>query len=123
MIFNVYALVVVLLAGFGVLVWMIFHGSNCIKCPPCPKFPGCPVTKFPNGMSLEGCVIHARENGYMKDMIRYLTLILKRYEAEKELYVLSHGYAQVYNSPKMEYIKVLEVGLKIENKKSTGLSS
>ena len=56
-------------------------------------------------MSIEGCVISAQENDYMKDMIRYMTLIIKRYEAENELYVLSKGYAQVYNSPKLDYIK------------------
>lgn len=104
-ILNVYTLVVILLVGFIVLIWLIFQGTNCIKPPACPTCPSCPDLKFPNGMSIEGCVISAQENDYMKDMIRYMTLIIKRYEAENELYVLSKGYAQVYNSPKLDYIK------------------
>lgn len=96
-------MVLILLA---LAVWLVLTKFNCEKplgCPPCPSCPTLP--KFPNGLSMEGCIQSAEDNENMKDMIRYLTLILKRYEAEKELYVLSHGYAQVYNSPKMEYIK------------------
>jgi hypothetical protein len=69
----------------------------CHPCPDCPKCPDCPIAQVQK--------THSEETEYMKDMIKYLTLIIKRYEAEKELYVLSHGYAQVYNSPKMSYIK------------------
>lgn len=68
---------------------------DCPKCPDCPSIPDYPD---PNSSLVE-------ENKNLKAMIRYLTLIIKKYEAEKELYKLSHGYHQVYNSPKMEYIK------------------
>lgn len=63
-----------------------------IGCPKCPDYPD------PNPSFVE-------ENNNLKAMVRYLTLIIKKYEAEKELYKLSHGYHQVYNSPKMEYLK------------------
>lgn len=101
--FNIYTFVLLLLVVVFIMIWLIWNGSNCplpLSCPPCPTLP-----RFPSGLSMESCVNNTQENEYMKDMIRYLTLILKRYEAEKELYVLSNGYAQVYNSPKLEYLK------------------
>ncbi len=104
--FNIYVLVIILIILLGLAVWLVLVKFNCdapIGCPSCPRCPPSPI--FPNGLSMEGCVKNAEDNAYMKDMIRYLTLILKRYEAEKELYVLSNGYAQVYNSPKMDYLK------------------
>ena len=106
--FNIYLIVCVL---FIVIVCLGGMQWSQIGCPPripnrpCPACPVCPEIRFPSGMTLEGCIKSNNENDYMKDMIRYLTMIVKRYEAEKELYVLSHGYAQVYNSPKMEYVK------------------
>lgn len=45
------------------------------------------------------------KNDNLETMVRYLTLIVKKYEAEQELYRLSNGYHQVYNSPKMEYLR------------------
>lgn len=68
------------------------------NCPPCPKCPEMPEYPDPNSELLS-------QNDNLKAMVRYLTLIVKKYEAEKELYKLSHGYHQVYNSPKMEYLK------------------
>lgn len=65
---------------------------DCPKCPTCPEYPD------PNSSLVS-------ENDNLKSMVRYLTLIIKKYGAEKELYKLSHGYHQVYNSPKMEYLK------------------
>lgn len=69
-----------------------------VDCPPCPKCPPMPVYPDPNTALVT-------ENRNLKTMVRYLTLTLKKFEAEKELYKLSHGYHQVYNSPKMDYLK------------------
>ena len=74
------------------------------KCPDpividnCPKCPDPPVYPDPNATLVE-------QNNNLKTMTRYLTLVIKKYDAEKELYKLSNGYHQVYNSPKMEYLK------------------
>ena len=108
LLFNIYTFILILLVITIVFGWLMFNKSNCdipLPCPPCPRCPECPIVKFPSGLSLEGCIKNTKEAEYMREMIRYLTYIIKRYEAEKELYILSHGYAQVYNSPKMEYIK------------------
>ena len=86
----------------GILFWLSM--ARRPECPPPRECPDCPPQRVcPTRPEL--CQEVIQENNYLKDMVRYLTLILKRYEAEKELYTLSHGYAQVYNSPKMEYIK------------------
>ncbi len=82
--------ILVLTAITGYLSWF---GIGCpvpiIQAPVCPP---CPVSD-------------TIETENLKDMVRYLTLVIKKYEAEKELYLLSNGYHQVYNSPKMEYLK------------------
>ena len=67
-------------------------------CPQCPQCPECASYPDPNTTLL-------KQNENLKMMVRYLTLVLKKLEAQKELYKLSHGYHQVYNSPKMEYLK------------------
>ena len=69
--------------------------DKCPKCPDCPDCPKCP----------DANAALTAENTNLRLMVQYLTLIIKKYESEKELYRLAHGYHQVYNSPKMEYLK------------------
>lgn len=69
-----------------------------VDCPPCPKCPPLPIYPEPTQVVLG-------ENKNLKSMVRYLSLVLKKFEAEQEIYKLSNGYHQVYNSPKMEYLK------------------
>lgn len=85
-----------------------------IDCPPCPKLE---ASQYPDpNRDL------VNKNAQLSMMVRYLTLIIKKYEAEKELYKLSHGYHQVYNSPKMEYLKK-EIHRMIQQIKSDPASS
>lgn len=44
------------------------------------------------------------ENQKLKLMVKYLTLALKRGDAEKELYRLAQGHAQVYHSPRIDVL-------------------
>jgi len=97
----VLVIVVLCVAVVNVYLSWIRPSGNMIsidKCPACPVCPVCPTVSEP-GAKL------ASMNDNLETMVRYLTLIIKKYEAEKELYRLSHGYHQVYNSPKMEYLK------------------
>lgn len=44
------------------------------------------------------------ENRNLRLMVKYLTLILKRHDAEKELYRLAQGHSQVYHSPRIDVL-------------------
>lgn len=72
-------------------------------CPPCP--------------TIDRNSLYSQDVDNLKEMVGYLTLIIKKYEAEKELYVLSNGYHQVYNSPKLEYLQK-EIAKTIERVKA-----
>jgi hypothetical protein len=96
-------LIFVVLLGVMLNIYFSWVARKCpppiaVDCPPCPKCPPMPVYPDPSTALLG-------ENKNLKSMVRYLTLVLKKFEAEKELYKLSHGYHQVYNSPKMDYLK------------------
>lgn len=84
-------LMLILMVGNVYLSWMI----PTDKCPPCPNL----------SMPKDPCSQLQSKNDNLETMVRYLTLIVKKYEAEQELYRLSNGYHQVYNSPKMEYLR------------------
>lgn len=60
-------------------------------CPPCPK--------------IDTNALYSKEVENLKEMVNYLILVIKKYDAEKELYKLSNGYHQVYNSPKLDSIQ------------------
>ncbi len=102
--------IVVLIAVVAILVittllgYQSWNGTICptpiiqpASCPPCP---GGSSSSGTNKGSDCGS-----ENTNLKEMVRYLTLVIKKYEAEQELYKLSNGYHQVYNSPKLEYLR------------------
>lgn len=95
-----FILIVILIVLFA----NVYFSWNRSKCPDpivindCPACPKCPKYPEPNEDLMN-------QNDSLKSMVRYLTLIVKKYEAEKEIYKLSNGYHQVYNSPKMEYLK------------------
>lgn len=65
------------------------------ECPVCPPSRSCPDVD----------AILRKKNDNLSMMVRYLTLIIKKFDAEKELYRLSSGHHRVYNSPKVEYLK------------------
>ena len=44
------------------------------------------------------------ENKYLRLMVKYLTLLLRRRDAEKELYRLAQGHSQVYHSPRIDVL-------------------
>lgn len=44
----------------------------------------------------------ATENRNLKLMVKYLTLLLRKQEAQKELYRLVQGNARVYHSPQLD---------------------
>lgn len=105
--------IVVLIAVVAILVitavtgYQSWNGTICPTpiipaCPPCPSIQSSSGTQSSIGGGGSDCTT---ENANLKEMVRYLTLVIKKYEAEQELYKLSNGYHQVYNSPKMEYLR------------------
>lgn len=73
------------------------EGFECPKCPECPRCPECPKQLDPNE-SLQ------KQNEMMKSMIKYLTLIIRKNDAEKELFRLEHGHHRVFHSPRIDTI-------------------
>jgi hypothetical protein len=99
-------IVVAILVISALTGYQSWNGTICPVIPSCPPCPPCSSAggSSPSGSSGRGdCTT---ENGNLKEMVRYLTLVIKKYEAEQELYKLSNGYHQVYNSPKMEYLRI-----------------
>lgn len=45
------------------------------------------------------------ECDYLKDMVKYLMIIIQMHEAQHEVYKLSNGYAMTFNSPKLEALR------------------
>ena len=61
------------------------------NCPPCPV---CPLTGSPASAVASNFAL----------LSKYLTLIIKKNEAQDEIFHLAQGYARVYTSPKLELI-------------------
>ena len=64
------------------------------KCPTCPTCPTCPDCSKQNEQ-----VIH--ENKHLKLLSKYLTILVRKNEAERELYALQSGRRQVFHSPRI----------------------
>lgn len=62
-----------------------------LKLPNIPQCPPC-INKIP------------QETENLQLLVKYLSLVIKKNESEKELFRLSNGFHQVYNSPKLDLI-------------------
>ena len=60
----------------------------------------------------------ATENANLKMLAKYLTLVLRKRDAEKELYRLAQGHAQVYHSPRLDLLDKQIYSLKKEIQKN-----
>jgi hypothetical protein len=66
-----------------------------LACSTCIIFYRSSLEKFENS---------SQECEHYKLLAKYLTLILRKRDAEKELFRLEYGHARVYNSPRLERI-------------------
>jgi len=57
------------------------------------------------------------ENTNLKLMAKYLTLVLRKRDAEKELYRLAQGHSRVYHSPRLDLLDKQIYSLKKEIQK------
>lgn len=90
-----YILTFVVVVIIGAMGYYIYTRGNC---PPM-TFPDCPDCNctFPDvDASLK------TENDHLKMMVKYMSIIIRKNEAEKELYKWSQGTHRVFNSPKIE---------------------
>ena len=46
----------------------------------------------------------ARENEHLKMLAKYLILVVRKNGAERELFRMEHGYARVFESPRLQTI-------------------
>ena len=42
---------------------------------------------------------------YLEDMVRYLTVIVQKHAAQREVYKLTNGYAQTFGSPRLDALE------------------
>jgi hypothetical protein len=79
-----------------------YFSFNCPPCPTlkCPDCPECPTLECPNpDVALE------KRNDHLTDMVKYLTLIVRKNYARDELYKWNQAAHQVWNSPKIQTIE------------------
>lgn len=65
--------------------------SQQIRCPECPKT-----------LDINGQI--SGDNEMLKLMVKYLTLVIRKNDAEKELFKLEKGHHQVFHSPRIDQI-------------------
>ena len=76
-----------------------------------PKIPECPpcINKVPD------------DTANLILLNKYLMLVIKKYDAEKELYRLMDGHHQVFNSPKLDLLnkEIKQLKEEVKSNKST----
>jgi hypothetical protein len=76
-----------------------------------PKIPECPpcINKVPD------------DTANLILLNKYLMLVIKKYDAEKELYRLMNGFHQVYNSPKLDLLnkEIKQLKEEVKSNKAT----
>lgn len=99
---GIIAILVLIIGGLGYYVWTRKNCPSaedlvCPTCPSCPTCPACPTMPDPNKSVM-------KENELLKSMSKYLTLIIRKNSAEKELYRLENGHHRVFHSPRIDQI-------------------
>lgn len=91
----------------GIIIGMGYYIYSKRGCPPerVSECPGCPKTPCPDCPPCPDCMKILKEiqkeNGHLKEMVKYMSVIIRKNEAQKELYKWQQNAHRVFESPKI----------------------
>jgi len=98
--------------GFGSVKehFVLGNPPGCPTCPSC-SCPPCPVCPPDRTADVNNLTL----------LSKYLTLIIRKNEAQDEIFRLAQGHARVYTSPKLEQINrdIFDFKKKVQNDPAT----